>query len=216
MRCSMTGTTTSAPARCSAMAASVASGSNCACTTAVDDIPSPTPRWTRPHAWNSGAAMTTVSRARIGTTSSSGVNESTPLALPRAAPFGRPVVPDVRITWRPTWRDGVSGTIDGSRPSARSSLPPIATAAPASATISANTSSWRIVSTPSWATTSASWGPANPVLRYTMSAPTLVAATRLSTKTRPLRARIPTVLPGPTPRARSSRPMPSVARHSWV
>ena len=87
-------------------------------------MPSPTPRWTRPHAWNSGAAMTTVSRARIGTVSSSGVSESTPLTLPRAAPFGRPVVPDVRITWRPTWRVGVQRHERRGRGRARaSSLP---------------------------------------------------------------------------------------------
>ena len=94
-------------------------GRTAVCTTAVDDIASPTPRCASPQAWNSGAAITTVSRARIGTTSSSGVSESTPLALPRVAPFGRPVVPDVRITWRPTWRVGGSGTSEGSPPERR-------------------------------------------------------------------------------------------------
>ena len=79
-------------------AASVASGSNRDCSTAVDDKPRPTPRWARPQAWNSGAAMTTVSRARIGIVSSSGVSASTPPDVDRAAPFGRPVVPDVRMT----------------------------------------------------------------------------------------------------------------------
>ena len=119
MRCSITGTTIRPSARCSATAASVASGSNRSRSTAVDDIPRATPMLERPQAWNSGAAMTTVSRARIGTVSSSGVSVSMPRTAPRDAPFGRPVVPEVRMTWRPTWRVGLSGANDRCSPSRR-------------------------------------------------------------------------------------------------
>ena len=91
------------------MAASTASGSKCDCSTAVDDMPSPMPRCASPQAWNSGAAMTTVSRARIGTVDSNGVSPSAPPLPVRAAPLGRPVVPDVRITIRPARRVGTSG-----------------------------------------------------------------------------------------------------------
>ena len=128
-------------------------------------MPSPTPMCTRPQAWNSGAAMTTVPRARIGTTSSSGVNEPRLPALPRAAPFGRPVVPDVRITWRPMCRVGGNGTGERRSASVASSLPDTVVDAPQPSTIGVNASSWRIVSMPSWATTSASCGAANPVFR---------------------------------------------------
>ena len=69
MRCSITGTTTRPPGRCSWIAASVASGSNRRWMTAVDDVASAIVRWASPQAWNSGAATSTVSRARNGTSS---------------------------------------------------------------------------------------------------------------------------------------------------
>ena len=67
---------------------------------------------------------------------------------------------------------------------------------------------------PSCSTTSASCGPANPVLRNTMSVPSLAAATTSITNPRWLRARIPTVLVVATPRRRRPRAIPSVAVHS--
>ena len=58
-----------------------------------------------PHPWKSGDGTTTASRGRSGIRAKS----PAPLTLnlepvPRAAPFGRPVVPDVRITMRPPRR----------------------------------------------------------------------------------------------------------------
>ena len=84
---------------------------------------------------------------------------------------------------------------------------------------------------PSWATTSASCGPAKPVLRWTTSAPSLAAATTAITKPRWLRARTPTVERARRPcragrgHAVRRRPQPGVVeaavvvddrRRSWV
>ncbi len=66
MRCSITGTITSAVASFSWIAASVASGSNLRRSTYVLDRISPMLNCRKPQAWNSGAANTVGSRARSG------------------------------------------------------------------------------------------------------------------------------------------------------
>ena len=173
------------------------------------------PRWASPQAWNSGAATTTVSRARTGIVDRIDPNESAPPADDRAAPLGRPVVPDVRMTVRPgRLVIGRIATADRWAASSSSSDSPTTTAAPQPSTIGANSSSWRTTSIASLSTTSASCGPANPVLRNTRSAPSLAVAASPSTKPRWLRARIPTIDPGPTPRRRSPRATASLAAHS--
>ena len=95
MRWIMIGTTTSAVASFSSIAASVASGSNLRRSTKVEDRISPRLNWRKPQAWNSGAANTVGSRARSGMRESSATIGSMASGWPRLAPFGVPVLPEV-------------------------------------------------------------------------------------------------------------------------
>ena len=61
----------------------------------------PSAHCAKPHAWNSGAAIIVFSRARSGITDSSEAIGSIVLGIERDAPFGVPVVPDVRMIARP-------------------------------------------------------------------------------------------------------------------
>ena len=66
MRCSITGTTTSAVQPCCAVSDSVASSSNLRLSTIVEDSPMPSVKCAKPQAWNSGAAIIVFSRAFSG------------------------------------------------------------------------------------------------------------------------------------------------------
>ena len=101
MRCSITGTTARAVHSNCATALRQSSGSNLRRRTTVDDRARPSVQCRKPHEWNSGAATCVVSRVRSGILSkriAAGSSESGSL---RDAPFGAPVVPDVRMTVRP-------------------------------------------------------------------------------------------------------------------
>ena len=78
-------------------------------------------RWCiQPHAWNRGAAIRWVSRCRNGKPSIRAITASIGAPV-REAPRGTPVVPLVRITWRPVVA-GFSGDFTG--PVAKSSQSP--------------------------------------------------------------------------------------------
>ena len=62
----------------------------------------------KPHVWNSGAAMCTVQPWRSGIRESSEIAASMPASL-RGAPFGVPVVPEVRMMIR-VWWSGTPGS----------------------------------------------------------------------------------------------------------
>ena len=63
-----------------------------------------TTKWKKPQEWNSGAAIIIVEPRRKGIMSSTAASAISPSGLVRWAPFGVPVVPEVRITKR-----GLSG-----------------------------------------------------------------------------------------------------------
>ncbi len=106
MRCSITGTTASAVARCSATARRVSSGSKRRRSTIVEDKGSASVKCPKPHEWNIGAAITVLSRAFNGIFENSAASGSTESGCLRAAPFGVPVVPEVRITTLPGSPEG--------------------------------------------------------------------------------------------------------------
>ena len=60
----------------------------------------------KPHEWNSGAAMWVVCSACSGIFERKETAGSSDSALPREAPLGVPVVPEVRITARPSRSEG--------------------------------------------------------------------------------------------------------------
>ena len=97
MRWSITGTTTSAVQPCWAVSDSVASGSNLRLSTIVEDRPMPSVKCAKPQAWNSGAAIIVFSRAFSGIRDSSAATGSSDFGWLREAPFGVPVVPEVRM-----------------------------------------------------------------------------------------------------------------------
>ena len=101
MRWSITGTTISAVASCCAVSESVASGSNLRLSTIVVHRPIASVKCAKPHEWNIGAAIIVRSRARSGIRSSSAATGSSDCGCLRLAPFGVPVVPDVRISALP-------------------------------------------------------------------------------------------------------------------
>ena len=72
-----------------------------ACSTTVEVSGSATVKWAKPQEWNRGAAIIVVSRARSGIFENSAATGSIESGCRRAAPFGVPVVPEVRITVRP-------------------------------------------------------------------------------------------------------------------
>ena len=132
----------------------------------------------RPHEWNSGAAITVTSPWRYGIRSSIDTAGPAPVCWARGAPLGVPVVPEVRITVRPTAAGPGGASTDD-----RAMRPSTVTAAGASArgssthptmvrstgasvaTRSVNSWSWISATGPSRTSTSRSWGPAKPVLR---------------------------------------------------
>jgi hypothetical protein len=97
IRCIITGTTASTLARCSAVALSTSSGSNFGRSTIVAAVGRLRMKWRKPHEWKSGAAIITVSRERRGIFESRVASALSPSGWPRWAPFGVPVVPEVRM-----------------------------------------------------------------------------------------------------------------------
>ena len=139
--------------------------------------PIPSVKCANPHEWNSGAAIIVVSRACSGIFDSSEAAGSSESGWLRDAPFGVPVVPDVRITTRP---GSAGGTTSASSPCSMSSssvgsdrsvsgscqaMNRLRRTA-ASLTRSVNSSSKTIARGPSRLTTSVICGAANAVLRY--------------------------------------------------
>ena len=104
MRWIITGTAASTSARLSCTARSVSSGSKRRRSTIVEAVGRLITKWKKPQEWKSGAAIIIVSRLRKGILSISAAIASRPSGLERWAPFGVPVVPEVRITKR-----GLSG-----------------------------------------------------------------------------------------------------------
>ena len=101
MRWSITGTTTSAVHSCCAVSESTPSGSNLRASTSVEDRLMPSVKCAKPQEWNSGAAIIVCSRAFSGIRDSSAAAGSSDRGCEREAPFGVPVVPEVRITALP-------------------------------------------------------------------------------------------------------------------
>ncbi len=110
MRWSITGTTIRASARCSEITRSVCSGSNRRVRTSVDASGVERNMWAKPQAWKSGAAIIVVPSAWSGIRDSSPAAGASDPGLERFAPFGGPVVPEVRITVRPG-SDGGGGLL---------------------------------------------------------------------------------------------------------
>ena len=94
------------------------SGSNLRRSTIVEAVSIARPKCAKPHWWNSGGATSTFSRPRSGIDDRIATAAPIP-GEPREAPFGVPVVPEVRIVWRPS-RSGGTG-VAGSPPSISSS-----------------------------------------------------------------------------------------------
>ena len=105
--------------------------------------------WAKPHEWNIGAATMWVRRVRMGTASRNAMIASVGVDGGRRAPLGVPVVPDVRMIWRPG-PGGAGGS--SSEPVGRASMH----GTPAWATRSANSGSWMSALAPSRCMTSAS------------------------------------------------------------
>ncbi len=97
----MIGTTTSPEHSCCAVSESVPSGSNLRLSTTVVQSPMASVKWAKPQAWKSGAAIIVRPRAFSGIRSSSAATGSSDWGCLRLAPFGVPVVPEVRISALP-------------------------------------------------------------------------------------------------------------------
>ena len=78
----------------------------------------PSVKCAKPQAWNSGAAIIVFSRAFSGIRDSSAATGSSDFGWLREAPFGVPVVPEVRITALP----GSAGGDDAGRVAALDQL----------------------------------------------------------------------------------------------
>ncbi len=175
MRCSITGITTMDRHRSSCVVRSAVIGSNLRRSTTVEPSSMASARCAKPQVWKSGAAMCVRQPAR------SGIRESRETAAPmpgslRGAPFGVPVVPEVRITmracrtggWRSpssyadTSRSSVSGPLGPGSASVHPSTRRSTRAPPSTAP---NSSSWITMLGASRSSTSRSCGPANAVLR---------------------------------------------------
>jgi hypothetical protein len=130
----------------------------------------------KPQVWNSGAAMCVVQPRFIGIRDISATASSMP-ALFRGAPFGVPVVPEVRMMIRLGFSGADSSasadpssiscsTVGVSRePASLSTQATTRLTSAASWSISVNSSSWTTTVGPSRSRTSTSCGPANAVLR---------------------------------------------------
>ena len=100
MRCSITGITTSESQRSSsATARGSPRGRSVRRSTTVEPSSIASARCAKPQVWNSGAAMWVRQPCRSGIRDSSATAASMPASL-RGAPFGVPVVPEVRMTMR--------------------------------------------------------------------------------------------------------------------
>ncbi len=107
IRWSITGTRTSALARCWATARSVSSGSNFRRSTSVEASGRPSVKWAKPQEWNIGAAIIVVSRARSGIFENSAATGSSESGCLRGGALrGCRSCPEVRITTRPLARRG--------------------------------------------------------------------------------------------------------------
>ena len=104
MRWSITGTAMSPVERCSAIAATVASGSKRRRTTSVEPIESDIVENARPSEWNIGAVTTLPSLTLNGSRSKSAPAVISPRGGLRGAPLGVPVVPLVSSTTPPERR----------------------------------------------------------------------------------------------------------------
>ncbi len=69
-------------------------------------------KWAKPHEWNSGAPMIQFSRARSGMRLKSAAAGLSPPGCLRAAPFGVPVVPEVRMIVRPGSSGGETSSVE--------------------------------------------------------------------------------------------------------
>ena len=171
--------------------------------------------WPSPCAWNSGAGTMQTEPALIGTRFRNHASGSRFSARRTCAPFGAPVVPDVRITVRPSSGGGSSGAGSPRRSSARvgsceAVSPGVATMraiepGSAAVTTSANSPSWTSTVGCSRSSTAASSGPGIDVLSNSESAPSLDDATIVSTNPAALRHRMPSRSPGFSPAAASPR-----------
>ena len=189
MRWSITGTTISAVHSCCAVSESVPSGSNLRLSTTVDSRPIASVKCAKPQEWNIGAAIIVRSRARSGIRSSSAATGSSDCGCLRLAPFGVPVVPEVRISALPCSGGGDRSDVSPraiSSSSVRS--PPRSLSGSchamkrlrprvASSRTSANSSSKMIATGSSRSATSASCGPENAVFMNSALAPSLFTAT---------------------------------------
>jgi hypothetical protein len=109
MRFSIVGTTTSTSTRWRSIRARVSSASKTGGSTTVHPSAVAIVYWPSPCAWNSGAGIRHTEPASIGTTLRNQASGSRPEARAIRAPLGAPVVPDVRITMRPSSGGGSSG-----------------------------------------------------------------------------------------------------------
>ena len=75
----------------------------------------PSVKCAKPQEWNIGAAIIVVSRARSGIFENSAAAGSSESGCLRAAPFGVPVVPEVRITTRPGSAGGCRSDVVAAR-----------------------------------------------------------------------------------------------------
>jgi hypothetical protein len=113
-RWSITGTTISAVQRWSRTVRSIASGSKRRVRTSVEDRLIPSVKCAKPQEWNIGAAMCVLSRARSGILARSAAAGSSDSGCLREAPFGVPVVPEVRMMTRPFSAGGRSSDVSPS------------------------------------------------------------------------------------------------------
>ena len=211
MRWSIVGTTVSTSTRWRSIDASVSRASKRRGSTAVHPSPVAIIVWPSPCAWNSGAGSRQTDPASIGTRLRNQASGSRFSARRTCAPFGAPVVPEVRITVLPSSAGAPSGEGSPVRSCARvgkpaSVVPGRATIRttepdPASVTTSVNSPSWTSTFGCSRCSTALSSGADIDVLSSSESAPSLDVATIVSTKPASLRHMMPSRSPGPSPDA---------------
>ena len=171
------------------MSESVASGSNLRLSTIVVHRPIASVKCAKPQEWNIGAAIIVRSRDFSGICSSSAATGSSDWGCLRLAPFGVPVVPEVRMSALP-WSGGGARSDVSPRATSSSSVrsPPRSVSGSchamkrlrsraASSSTPANSSSKMIAAGSSRWATSASCGPENAVFMNSAWAPSLLTAT---------------------------------------
>ena len=120
IRWTITGTAARTSARLCSAASSVPSGSKRRRRTIVETVGRLITKWKKPQEWKSGAAIIIVIPRRKGILSISEAIAINPSGLERWAPFGVPVVPEVRITnlglsGGGLWSDSSPASISASR-----------------------------------------------------------------------------------------------------